>query len=480
MGKLGTCSVLAIDAGGEGGKSWSVPYFLGAGLVYLMGFYPPVAASIHDVQRFFVSAVLAAALLGVSGVARGAQLGWLLALVAVTGLATVWHPSPTGAALYLSWLGLLPCGWYVYRKAGAQPQRVQRLWLWVAAGMALAYAVRTGAAIAAAVPQQEVLLAEIFLGFGHLRHFAQLIPLLLPVLAFGCLPSSTAPMPRAYRPLAMLALLGWCILLWLNGSAGAFYGSLIGVAFAVAIAGWERSRPLVLSVLLAGVAAVLVILGLDYFVPLIGEIAQSARVEDSGRLVIWADTFRALMAQPLLGWGPDRFPAVVDARPAHPHNAELAFAMDFGLIALALLLVVMWRWFSPVRLARRIRAMPAAGAQWPVALTAAAFGGLAHAQVSGVTVMPLAQLVLAITLSLLLASVAEGPLVLSYRRAGRVMGGVVGVALAVAVLASALLHPCGFRAGRDVSCSITPAFWAQYPKSKSLGAMGATEDNRGP
>lgn len=436
-----------------------------AGLVYLMGFYPPVAASIHDMQRLFVSAVLVAALLDVSGAVRGAQLGWVLALVTVMGVATAWQLDVTGAALYLSWLGLLAWGWYVYRYAVAQPLRVQRLWLWVAVGMALAYAVRTGAAIAAAVPQQEVLLMEIFLGFGHLRHFAQLIPLLLPLLAFGCLPSGTrnAPMPRSYRPLAMLALLGWCILLWLNGSAGAFYGSLIGVAFAVAIAGWQRSRPLVLSVLLAAVAAVLVILGLDYLVPLLGEIAQSARIEDSGRLAIWADTLRALAERPLLGWGPDRFPTVVDARPAHPHNAELAFAMDFGLVALALLLVVMWRWFSPLRLARRIRAMPVEAAQWPVALTAAAFGGLAHAQVSGVTVMPLAQLVLAITLALLLASVSEAPPVLSYPRLSRVVGAVVGAALAVAVLASALLHPCGFLADRDVSCSITPAFWEQYP-----------------
>lgn len=435
------------------------------GLVYLVSFYPPVIVSIHDVHRLFVSVVLVASLLGVLGVVRGVQLGWLLALVAAMGVATAWQPDVTGAALYLSWLALLAWGWYVYRHTVAQPLHVRRLWLWVAVAIALAYAVRTGAAITAALPQQEVLLKEVFLGFGHLRHFAQLIPLLLPLLAFGCLPSGTrnAPMPRPYRPLAMLALLGWCILLWLNGSAGAFYGSLIGVAVAVAIAGWQRGRALVLSVLLAGMAAVLVIIALDHLVPLLGEIAQSTRVEGSGRLAIWADTLRALSERPLLGWGPDRFPTVIDARPAHPHNAELAFAMDFGLVALALLLVVMWRWFSPLRLARRIRAMPVEAAQWPVALTAAAFGGLAHAQVSGVTVMPLAQLVLAITLALLLASVSEAPPVLSYPRLSRVVGAVVGAALAVAVLASALLHPCGFLADRDVSCSITPAFWEQYP-----------------
>lgn len=469
MRRPGACSVGAADAGGGDWTSWPVPgLFLiavGAGLVYLMGFYPPGAASIHDVQRLFVSAVLAVALLSVSGAVRGAQCGWLLALVAVMGVATVWQASLTGVALYLSWLGLLAWGWHVYRNTVVQPQRVQRLWLWVVVGMALAYSVRTGAAILAAVTQQELLLKEIFLGFGNLRHFGQLIPLLLPMLALGCLPraSGEAPMPRAFRPLAMLALLGWCILLWLNGSAGAFYASLIGLGFAVAIVGWQRSRAQVFSVLLAAVAAVLAIRGLNYLLPILGEVAQSARMEDSGRLAIWADTLYALSERPLLGWGPDRFPAVIDSRVAHPHNAELAFAMDFGLIALGLLLVVMWRWFSPFRLARKIRFMSVEAAQWPVALTAAAFGGLAHAQVSGVTVMPLAQLILATTLALLAASVAGAQEALLYRRISRFAGLVTALALVTAVAASALFRPCGVLSDSSLRCSLSPAFWAYYP-----------------
>ncbi|MEQ9010939.1 O-antigen ligase family protein [Algiphilus sp.] len=434
------------------------------GLLYLLGVYPPIDIPIHDGQRMFACVVLAAALIRYGGLVEGLQLTWLIALFGLMGLATAWQASWTGVAVLLSWIGLLAWGWHVYHLSLSHPGVLQKLWPAAAVFMAIAYAVRVGAAIVAAVPQHEVLLSEVFLGFGNLRHFAQLIPLLLPLLAVACLPLNRSPrLAELFRALAMLALLSWCVLLWLNGSAGALYGSLIGLGSAVAIAGWERSRCLVTTMLLAGGVAVLVILGLNRLVPLLGEIAQSARVQESGRLEIWAATLRALAEQPLLGWGPDRFPVVVDVKPGHPHNAVLAFAMDFGVLALLLLVVVMWRWFSPFRLARQIRAMSIAEAHWPVALTAAAFGGLAHAQVSGVTVMPLAQLLLALSLGLLLASVTGEAPKLSYSRTSRVLGGILAVSLIVATLASAWLSPCGPFASSQAVCSQAASFWSRNP-----------------
>ena len=435
-----------------------------AGLLYLLSFYLPVVMAIHDVQRLFVSAVLAGALVSLLSVARAAQLTWLSALACAMAAATAWQPSWNGTSLLLTWLGLLAWGMHVYQRSLLRPTAYQQLWMVVAVLMALAYTVRVGAAIAAAVPDHKVLLNEVFLGFGHVRHFAQLMPLILPILALGCLQRTPRSyLPPLFRPLAMFALLSWCVLLWLNGSAGALYGSLIGLGFATAIAGWERSRSLVMTMLLAACAAVLVILLLDRLLPLLGEIAQSARVQDSGRLEVWGATLKALAEQPLLGWGPDRFPVVVDVKPGHPHNAMLAFAMDFGLVALLLLIIVMWRWFSPFRLARRIRAISVADAHWPVALTAAAFGGLAHAQVSGVTVMPLAQLLLALTLGLLLAAVADEAPERSFPRASRLVGGLLAVGLVMATLASAWLSPCGPFASRQAACSMTPSFWASNP-----------------
>ena len=436
----------------------------GAGLIYLMSYYPPSNAAIHDLQRLFVCLVLAGALVRVPGVVKGPQLGWLTMLAGIMSIATAWQSSLAGLALLAFWLGVLGWGCHVYQQSLQYPRLSQHFWVVVAVLVALVYSARVAAAIAAAVPRQNVLLNEIFLGFGHVRHFAQLMPLILPILALACLKqSSVSPMPRLCRPLAMLALLSWCVLLWLNGSAGALYGSLIGLGFAVAIAGWERSRYLVTTMLLAGCAAVFVILALDRLVPLLGEIAQSARVQESGRLEIWAATLRALAEQPLLGWGPDRFPVVVDVKPGHPHNAVLAFAMDFGVLALLLLVVVMWRWFSPFRLARQIRAMSVAEAHWPVALTAAAYGGLAHAQVSGVTVMPLAQLLLALTLGLLLASVTDKAPEQSFPRTSRVIGAMLAVSLVVATLASAWLSPCGPFASSQAVCSQTASFWSSNP-----------------
>ena len=116
-----------------------------------------------------------------------------------------------------------------------------------------------------------------------------------------------------------------------------------------------------------------------------------------------------------------------------------------------------------LRLAGRSRSVPVRDAQWPVALTAASFGGLAHAQMSGVTVMPLAQLVLASTLALLLAAVDTEPQEVVHSRTVRTIGVLAGTALAVSVALSAVLAPCGPFAAQEVRCETRPSFWSRAP-----------------
>lgn len=131
----------------------------------------------------------------------------------------------------------------------------------------------------------------------------------------------------------------------------------------------------------------------------------------------------------------------------------------------------LWRWFwrepTGYAWARRIRAMPVVEGKWPVALTAAAFGGLAQAQVSGVTVMPLAQLLLALTLGLLLAAVADEAPERSFPRASRLVGGLLPVGLVMATLASAWLSPCGPFANSQAVCTETASFWSSNPITRS-------------
>ena len=190
-------------------------------LVLLLAVYPPlpVDLAIHDLQRMALTLLAAVALPMMARPARGGARVQVAALLMVMLLALLATPSWTGLALTLSWVGLLAVASAVYGAGASRPVAVLALWGWAVLAMALVYTVRTAAAISAAVPQGVIHLSEIFLGFANVRHFAQLMPMVMPLLAAGCLPPAPgaegALSHRAFRPLCAVALVAWCVLLWL-------------------------------------------------------------------------------------------------------------------------------------------------------------------------------------------------------------------------------------------------------------------------
>ena len=434
-------------------------------LVLLLAVYPPlpVDLAIHDLQRMALTLLAAVALPMMARPARGGARVQVAALLMVMLLALLATPSWTGLALTLSWVGLLAVASAVYGAGASRPVAVL--------AMALVYTVRTAAAISAAVPQGVIHLSEIFLGFANVRHFAQLMPMVMPLLAAGCLPPAPgaegALSHRAFRPLCAVALVAWCVLLWLNGSAGAFYAIALALAATALMAGWHRSWRLLATMAVAALAAMVLVQILNAWVPVLSGVQKTTAVEDAGRLEIWRLSISALAQQPWLGLGPGQYPLQVAARPAHPHNAVLAFAADYGLPAAVLLIALLWRWFSPLRLTRRLRAMAVADARWPVALTAAAYGAFAHAQVSGVTVMPMAQLLLAVTLGLLLAAVKaqDAAPCRRLRRPEMIMAGLLGMAL-LGTVALSWRESCPAAGAETQPCHQAPSFWSAQAIAK--------------
>lgn len=442
-------------------------------LVLLLAVYPPlpVDLAIHDLQRMALTLLAAVALPMMARPARGGARVQVAALLVVMLLALLATPSWTGLALTLSWVGLLAVASAVYGAGASRPVAVPALWGWAVLAMALVYTVRTGAAISAAVPQGVIYLSEIFLGFANVRHFAQLMPMVMPLLAAGCLPPAPgaegALSHRAFRPLCAVALVAWCVLLWLNGSAGAFYAIALALAASTLMAGWHRSWRLLATMAVAALAAMVLVQILNAWVPVLSGVQKTTAVEDAGRLEIWRLSISALAQQPWLGLGPGQYPLQVAVRPAHPHNAVLAFAADYGLPATVLLVALLWRWFSPLRLARRLRAMAPADARWPVALTAAAYGAFAHAQVSGVTVMPMAQLLLAVTLGLLLAAVnaQHAAPCRRLRRPEMIMAGLLGMVL-IGTVALSWRQSCPAAGPETQPCHQAPSFWSAQAIAK--------------
>ncbi|MDT0634278.1 O-antigen ligase family protein [Spectribacter hydrogenoxidans] len=433
-------------------------------LVAFLAFHIPIPFTdkAYDAHRVAISLVMALLLMG--GYPRPAR--WILIVVTFLtawGLAAlVQSPRPVeGLAVLMTHLALLLVGWRTFASARTNPSLATRSWQAVAVVAAVVYAVRTGAAIVAGMHADQVLLREVFFGFANVRHFAQLTPLLLPVIASAAWPAD-GQVHRAWRQAAWAALVAWWMLVWLNGSSGAFYAIWIGLAITVAIAGWRRTGWLVKTTGIAFVAALAIIYLLDAITPLLRGVLESTAPGLSGRSWLWPHALSLINAQPWLGYGPGQFAYLVPTGPGHPHNLVLSFALDYGLIGLALVGLLFWRWFSPLRLAREVRALPEVQACWPVALIAAAFGGLAHATVSGVTVMPLSQLVLAVTLGLLAGSRRASPVPAS--GGGMVIraGSTVVAIVLVASIAFSLPSSCGYEKA-DAACRYSPAFWGQYP-----------------
>lgn len=438
-------------------------------LVLTLAFYLPVpfVDSVYNGHRLIVTLALVILLLRVR-----TPPGWLAAsgvvALVLLGLASL-PDAPMPAELWavvISHLALVLAGWRACVFAREDDPAARRTWMVAAVLCALVYGVRVGAALVAGIQSEPVLLREVFLGFANVRHFAQLTPLLLPVIACAAV-TCAASHRRRLGYTATAALVVWWMLIWLNGSSGAMYAIWIGLAVATLIAGWRRARSLVWAITGAFFGALAIIYGLNLVTPLFSGVLASVEPGLSGRGILWQQAFDLLMTQPWLAYGPGQYAYLIATGPGHPHNLLLSLGLDYGLIGLAILGLLFWRWFSPLRLGREARAIPVTKALWPTALVAAAFAGLAHAMVSGVVVMPLAQLTLALTLGLLAGSVRppRPPLAtgnVPIRVAGAGVAGLLVIAVAVS-----LPQTCGyFEPG--ARCRASPAFWGQYPLT--LGA----------
>jgi O-antigen ligase len=119
--------------------------------------------------------------------------------------------------------------------------------------------------------------------------------------------------------------------------------------------------------------------------------------QDPVRVNIWHLAIKFLTEHPLLGVGPGHYPYYAYAYEqyaAHPHNAILMIAAEWGGIALLCLLAVtlwgFWRWIKVMPQAVKTNSDPAVKF-YAITLTASICMGCMDAMVSGVLVMPLSQ-----------------------------------------------------------------------------------------
>jgi putative inorganic carbon (HCO3(-)) transporter len=220
--------------------------------------------------------------------------------------------------------------------------------------------------------------------------------MVIPLLAYPVLIGEGTRAQR-WGVFALLAL--WWMLAIASGSRGTWVALAVAAVVLVALAwhacaGWLRIQLMAL-----GVGAVLFAV---LFVGVPAWLARDAKVENrlsnildlDRRGELWAMAWAQIQAHPWLGIGPMHLAAIPTKVAAHPHNAVLQFAAEWGVpAALALLLPAV---FGMQRLLTRLREQRAAAKPVPVCLAASLLAAGALSMVDGVIVMPYTQLWLAL------------------------------------------------------------------------------------
>lgn len=237
---------------------------------------------------------------------------------------------------------------------------------------------------------------DMFTGFANLRFFGQFQTMTLPLLTVAVICAQST----LHRWSAFALLSGWWMLSITSGTRGTWLA--LAVAFvAVWLLGRQSGRSLV-RWQLAGIAVGLILYVLLFFAMpyALGNVPElinrlPAFTSLSLRDVLWTEAWRMICAHPLLGVGPMHFAAVPNGVGAHPHNAVLQIAAEWGvpamLMLLALVAIGFWRF---VKMLCATKDEISFGNVLRFALFAALVAAATQSLVDGVIVMPYSQVML--------------------------------------------------------------------------------------
>lgn len=282
--------------------------------------------------------------------------------------------------------------------------RVARLFAVLAAvAHALAVLVRYGASVQLG---KEVDLDVFMLGYANPRFASALYAALMPFVAAVVIDQREGVMLRVTAFIALSLL--WTINLGL-GTRGVWFAYLLALPAMAFLFGIQRSMRLNLAVVFAAVAGLTAFLAMSV-IP-IGNGATSSGLELpaerlltlTSREVLWAMSSDAIVRHPVLGLGPMHFAALNSHVGAHPHNWPLQIASEWGVPALLLVMMAIWR--SAVAIRNGNCGVDSVAPC--LAVTAALVLGL----VDGNLVLPVSQTAAALSLGLLIGSAGRSNVV---------------------------------------------------------------------
>ncbi|MFO2464703.1 O-antigen ligase family protein [Pseudomonas sp. 15FMM2] len=242
-------------------------------------------------------------------------------------------------------------------------------------------------------------------GFSNKRFYGQFQTFTLPLLALPLLLSTTS---RTARGLVFVLLCAWWLIAISGGTRGTWLGMGAAAMVLVFLGPWGR-RWLAWQVTALGC-------GLFFYWLLFSVLARHLGVEVSNfaderltaslsnREVIWWQAWDMIRERPLSGFGPMHFADIANPVAAHPHQAILQWASEWGVPSALCVMVLALRasWATLMVVHQRAQTRVSADLL-RLCLFAALIGALAQSMVDGVIVMPNSQLWLALVVGWLMA-----------------------------------------------------------------------------
>ena len=368
----------------------------------------------HDLQRAMQIAIgLCAVLYGLSVasfeplVDRPTAVGLVLIIVLGLVSSTLAHQplwALTEVALFVS-CGAIAVAFALVRRHGGEP--LDRVLILVVVSLCLIktiqYVYAGGLAFTsyAHTLDPDLLLS----GFSNKRFYGQFQTFTLPLLA---LPLLIPTVSRSLKGAVFALLCAWWLIAIGGGTRGTWLGMGVAGVVLAAMGPWGRRW---LGWQLAAVLGGLLLYWLVFTVlaDYLGmEVANGASdrltTSLSGRGPIWWQAWHMLAEQPWLGFGPMHFADIANKIAAHPHQAILQWASEWGVPSALCVAVLAWRagWVTFGVLRERALSTERADLL-RLCLFAAVVGALVQSMVDGVIVMPNSQVWFALVVGWLMA-----------------------------------------------------------------------------
>lgn len=227
-------------------------------------------------------------------------------------------------------------------------------------------------------------------GFSNLRFYGQFISLSLPLLAAPLL--MHGQLKHFAIPAAIVLTLWWTIAIT-TGTRGTWLGMSAAVIWLM-FAGAKGRQWAALNLVAALLGLIVFWFWMEWLpemagIPVANHAADRLTTSLSGREPLWQQATEMILAKPLLGFGPMHYSDITNRIAAHPHQAWLQWASEWGVPSALVVTWLVWRGARAVFRVVRERASSAAEEDvLRVCLAGAIAASLTQSMVDGVLVMP--------------------------------------------------------------------------------------------